>query len=449
MALKLRDYQEQAVDFLYERDHAMILAPVGAGKTAITLTAMQELVRDRHAKRWLVLAPKRVCTDVWPVEAPKWAPKLRVALAVGSPAQRRAAFESDAHVVVTNYDNLQSLPAKLAFDGLIADELTRLKNPSGKRFKALMDQIDMFRFRWGLTGSFTSNGLEDVFGQCKIIDEKLLGRSKGAFLQKYFVLLNRDFGEWRPRRGALEQIMTAIRPATFVLEPGAYADKLPPLHVVEMRCDMDDMKPYNDMKRRFVLEMGKTEITAPSAAAVTTKLQQLAGGFIYESLRVASERPGHFDTKQTAHWLSHHKFEMLDEILEGNQHADTIVIYNFKEELAELHRRYPHAKTLDEPDAVQKWNDGKISMLLLHPKSAGHGLNLQYNKNGNKIIFLSLPWSLELFEQTVGRLHRGGQTQDVWCYVVMCNKTIDERIWTALHDKRAVSDIALEELKSA
>ena len=439
----------------------MILAPVGAGKTAITITALDELWRSGHLDRVLVFAPKRVCTDVWPTEIKKWSRFLSATIAVGTPAQRVAALappaETGANVVIMNYENIQWFAdktdgrdlTKIGFNVVVFDELTRLKNPSGQRFKALEKLIAPIPIRWGLTGSFTSNGLEDVFGQCKIIDEKLLGRSKGAFLQKYFVLLNRDFGEWRPRRGALEQIMTAIRPATFVLEPGAYADKLPPLHVVEMRCDMDDMKPYNDMKRRFVLEMGKTEITAPSAAAVTTKLQQLAGGFIYESLRVASERPGHFDTKQTAHWLSHHKFEMLDEILEGNQHADTIVIYNFKEELAELRRRYPHAKTLDEPDAVQKWNNGKIPMLLLHPKSAGHGLNLQYNKNGNKIVFLSLPWSLELFEQTVGRLHRGGQTQDVWCYVVMCNKTIDERIWTALHDKRAVSDIALEELKSA
>jgi SNF2 family DNA or RNA helicase len=216
-----------------------------------------------------------------------------------------------------------------------------------------------------------------------------------------------------------------------------------------MRCDMDDLRPYNDMKRKFVLEMGKTEIAAPSAAAVTMKLQQLAAGFIYDTVRTASDRPGKFDTAQTAHWLSSHKFDLLEDILEGNQGADTIVIYNFKEELAELRRRYPYAQTLDDPDAVKRWNDGKIRLLLLHPKSAGHGLNLQYNPNGNKIIFLSLPWSLELYEQTVGRLHRGGQTQDVWCYVLLCNKTVDERIWTALHDKRSVSDIALEELKSA
>jgi len=424
----------------------MILAPVGAGKTAITLRAMSDMIRDGHARRWLVLAPKRVCRDVWPVEVPKWTPHLTVALALGTPAQRRAALASGADIVVSSYDNIQTLPP-LNFDGLVCDELTRLKNPSGKRFKALEKLLDGVNIRWGLTGSFTSNGLEDVFGQCKIIDQNLLGRSKGAFLQKYFVCINRDFGEWQPRRGALEQVMTAIRPATHVVEPGDYADQLPPVVVTELRCQMDDLKPYNDMKRKFVLELGQAEITAPSAAAVTNKLQQLACGFIYESETVASQTPGKFATTKTAHWLSTHKFDRLDELLEENQHADTVVVYNFKEELAELRRRYPYAQTLDDPDAVARWNAGKIRMLLLHPMSAGHGLNLQYNPNGNKIVFLSLPWSLELYEQTLGRLHRGGQAQTVWCYVLICDKTIDERIWQSLKDKRAVSDVALEELR--
>lgn len=408
---------------------------------------MRDMIRDGHTRRWLVLAPKRVCTDVWPIEAPKWAPELTLALAVGTPTQRRAAFDSNANVIVTNYDNIQSLPP-LYVDGVVFDELTRLKNPSGKRFKALDALIEKVRFRWGLTGSFTSNGLEDVFGQCKIVDSMLLGRTKGAFLQKYFVCVNRDFGEWQPRRGALEQVMAAIKPATFVLEPGEYADKLPPLHTVEMRCDLTDPKPYNDMKRKFVLELAGAEIAAPSAAAVTMKLQQLAAGFIYDSASTASDTPGRFHVKKTAHWISTEKFDLLDDILTENQGADTIVVYNFQEELAELRRRYPHARTLDEPNAVARWNEGKTRLLLLHPKSAGHGLNLQLNRNGNKIIFLSLPWSLELYEQTVGRLHRGGQTQDVWCYVLICNKTIDERVWQALHDKRSISDIALDELKN-
>ena len=423
----LRPYQHEAADFLFSRDRAMILAPVGAGKTAITLTAMSDMSARGHCDRWLVLAPKRVCLSVWPVETKKWAEHMKLAVAVGTPAQRKAAFESDADIVVTNYDNIPSIDPK-NFDGIVFDELTRLKNPSGKRFKYLLKILDQFQIRWGLTGSFTSNGLEDVFGQCKVVDQSLLGRSKGAFLQQYFYCINREYSQWEPVPGALPKIMEAIKPATYVLEPGEYKDKLPPLHVVEMRCDMDLM-PYETLKKEFVLELGQT-ITAPTAAVVTQKLQQLAGGFVYG--------------EAGPEWLSGHKFDMLDDILEENQHANTIVVYNYKEELAELKRRF-NVATIDEPNAIDRWNEGKIQLLAIHPKSAGHGLNLQLG--GNKIIFLSLPWSLELYEQTIGRLHRSGQTRDVWCYVIICNKTIDERIFAALHDKRTLAEIALEELK--
>ena len=440
--MKLRPYQDEAADFLYERNRAMILAPVGAGKTAITLTAMQDMLGNGVVKRFLVLAPKRVCTDVWPVEQPKWAPNVPVAVAVGTPGQRRAALASKAQIVVSNYDNIQWLAEQaLDFDGIVFDELTRLKNPSGTRFKSLLKIIDPMVVRWGLTGSFTSNGLEDVFGQCKIVDQSLLGRSKGAFTQQYFVLINKEFGEWAPRVGALANVMTRIKPATYVLDAGEYADKLPPLHVIEVRCDLDDRKPYEKMKADFQA-LG---ITAINAGVVTGKLQQMASGFVYDTRKTASDMPGKFIVTQTPVWFSSHKFDRLEELINENQRANTIIAYTYQEELAELKRRYPHAQTLDDKDAIQRWNEGKIELLLVHPKSAGHGLNLQFG--GCKIIFLSLPWSLELYEQTVGRLHRSGQKHDVWCYVMLTNKTIDEKIWGALHDKRAVSDIAMEELK--
>ena len=440
--MKLRPYQETAADFLYEHDRAMILAPVGAGKTAITLTAMRDMVKDGIVARWLVIAPKRVCTDVWPVEAPKWAPELKVAVAVGTPKQRQAALESNANVVVTNYDNLQWLAQQNlgTFAGIVFDELTKLKNPSGTRFKALAKVIDL-PVRWGLTGSFTSNGLEDVFGQCKIVDESLLGRSKGAFMQQYFVLVNKDFGEWAPRASSLPLIMERLKPATFVLDAGEYADKLPPCHHVEMRCKFSDREPYEKMKSDFVA-LG---VTALNAAVVTGKLQQMASGFLYDTQVTASETYGKFDTVQTPIWFSDHKFDLLNDLLEENQHANTIIAYNYKEELAELKRRYKHAVTLDDDNAIERWNAGKVELLLVHPKSAGHGLNLQHG--GCRMVFVSLPWSLELFEQTVGRLHRSGQRHDVWVYVLMTEKSVDEKIWAALHDKRAISEIAMEELK--
>lgn len=240
--------------------------------------------------------------------------------------------------------------------------------------------------------------------------------------------------------------MARIKPATFLLEPGQYVDTLPPLHVVPMRCDLPDREPYEKMKRDFLFDFPDARVVAANAGVVTAKLQQMASGFVYSSDSSADPaRPGKFTVTKTPVWFSSHKFDLLDEVLEGNQRASTIVAYTYVEELAELRRRYPHGVTIDEPQAIERWNANKVELLFIHPKSAGHGLNLQHG--GCRMVFLSLPWSLEEYEQTVGRLHRSGQAHDVWVYILLTNKTVDERIWGALQDKRAVSDIALEELK--
>jgi SNF2 family DNA or RNA helicase len=388
----------------------------------ITLTAMREMLREGHATRFLVLAPKRVAEFVWEEERRKWAPEVTMAVAVGTAKQRAAALRADVQVVVTNYENLPTG----GFDAVVFDELTRLKNPSGQRFKALEKFLKPINIRWGLTGSFTSNGLEDVFGQCKIVNTALLGRTKGAFQQQYFYLVNKEFNEWSPRPGALEQVMERIKPATFLLE--SYT--LPALNVVEVRCQMD-MAQYKQMKKDMVLEFPDARAIAVNAGVVTGKLQQMASGFIY--------------TGDQTQWMSSHKFDALDDLLSENQHANTLIAYNFKAELAELKRRYPKAQTLDDAGAIERWNKGQIELLLVHPKSAGHGLNLQHG--GCKIVFLSLPWSLELYEQTIGRLHRSGQAHPVWVYLMITDKTVDEKIWKALKDKRTLSDIAIEELK--
>ena len=445
----LRPYQDEAADFLYSRDRAMILAPVGSGKTAITLTAMQAMIQDGHVKRFLVLAPKRVCTDVWRQEGLKWASNIFIEIAIGTAKNRIAAFNCAANVIVTNYDNLLWLcrerPDLLqGFDGIVFDELTRLKNPSGSRFKALFKVIDLFKIRWGLTGSFTSNGLEDVFGQCKVVDQSLLGRSKNAFLQQYFVLMNRDYGEWAARPDSLPKIMKTIKPATYLLDAGDYADLMPPLHMVEIKCQMD-MEHYNTMKKDLVVAFPSATAVATNLAVVTGKLQQMSSGFVYHSTTTPSKSPGKFNTSTQSIWFSSHKFDRLEELLAENQRDCTMIFYMYKEELEELKRRYPHAQTLDDPNAVERWNTGQIELLLAHPKSAGHGLNLQHH--GNKIVFLSLPWSLEYFEQAIGRIHRSGQKREVWCYILMTENTIDERIYSVLQEKCTISEIAIAELR--
>jgi SNF2 family DNA or RNA helicase len=429
--MKLRPYQDEAADFLFANDRAMILAWVGAGKTATALTAMKAMLDEGHAKRFLVLAPLRVAQSVWPTEAALWAPGLEIAVAVGSPAQRARALASGAPVVVTNYDNLLWLSEqKLDFDAVVFDELTRLKNPSGKRFKALHKVIEPMQVRWGLTGSFTSNGLEDVFGQCKIVDQTMLGRSKGAFLQQYFHCINRDFGDYAPLPGALDAVMQRIRPWTYVLESHEYRDTLPPLHTLPIKLQMP-MEPYKTLKREMALIYPNAEVIAANAAAVTSKLQQMSAGFVYDTAR------------QTV-WLSDHKLDAVADLHAENQRAPMLVWYQFKAELAGLQARFPRLQTLVNDDSIARWNAGQIEMLAVHPASAGHGLNLQ---GQSRMVWMSLPWSLELYEQAVGRLHRGGQRHDVLNYVLMTEGTVDETIWKALHEKREVSDMALEALK--
>lgn len=446
---KLREYQELGADFLYETDRALILAKVGAGKTALAMTAMWAMVTDGYVKRWLVLAPKRVATDVWPVERNLWMPGATLQVAVGKPAKRHTALmNKKADVVVATYDNIQSMTeAEISgFDGIVFDELTKLKNPSGKRFKALMALLEgRINFRWGLTGSFTSNGLEDTFGQCRAVSKEILGEYKTHFLKEYFVLVNRDFGIWAPKGSSLEKVMARIKPYTFTLENADYADSLPPLNIVQAHVKAD-LTWYNELKKKYVVNIEGRQVSATSAGTLAMKLIQMAGGFIYPSSNFSVETEAyHAPGGADAIWMSRHKYERLDEILDENQHAPTIVVYNFQAELEELKRRYPNLQTIDKPNVVERWNKGSVELLAIHPKSAGHGLNLQYG--GGQMVFLSLPWSFELYEQTIGRLHRSGQKSPVWVYLLMTEKTKDREVFEALADKRDYSVNAEEELK--
>jgi SNF2 family DNA or RNA helicase len=448
--MKLRESQELAADHIYEHDRSLILAKVGSGKTATCLTAMDALHRDGIVKRWLVLAPKRVCLEVWPQEADKWGfTAMSPAVCVGAPAERERALKSYASVVVCNYDNIQWLAKQpLNFDGVVFDELTRLKNPSGERYKALLEVIEPMRVRVGLTGSFTSNGLEDVFGQVRIVDQAILGRSKGAFMQTYFIMMNPEFQEWVPRPGALGRVMEKLKPITYLMDNETYTASLPSLRYVEQRVDLADRQPYIKMKRDLALEFPDAKVIAANSGVVTSKLQQLAGGFVYQSDKQPDpDRPGKWITTQTPHRVGTDKLDLLEDLLEENQHENTLVWYWYKEELDMLRERFPEAETLDAPKALERWNAGKIPLLLAHPMSAGHGINAQFG--GSSMVFYSLPWSLELFEQAIGRLHRSGQTREVFVYLLLANKTIDEQIWAALRDKKDLSDIAIEALKSS
>ena len=447
----LRPSQELAADFAFERDRSILLGRVGSGKTATALQAMQAFKDQELVKRWLVVAPKRVCEHVWPQEAKTWS-ALTVNVGIGTPAQRKAAFTNPSDIVVINYDNLQWLAEKFPdlsrwFDGVVFDELTRLKNPSGKRFKAFLSVAEGINIRIGLTGSFTSNGLEDVFGQVRIIDQAILGRSKGAFLQQYFWCANPQYQEFVPRPMALQNIMRRLKPVAYLMDNETYVNSLPPLHIVPVDCEFNDPEPYRRMRNDMVLSVDREQITAINAAVLTQKLLQLAGGFCYQTATDATDEPGKFVTTTTPHWFDSHKCDALDDLLEENHHANTLVFYNYKEELAELRRRYPHAVSIDEPDAINRWNAGSIQILMAHPASAGHGLNLQHG--GSQMVFTSLPWSLELYEQAIGRLHRSGQSQPVYVYCLLTVGTVDHKVFSALENKEALSSLAIDLLKNS
>jgi hypothetical protein len=250
-----------------------------------------------------------------------------------------------------------------------------------------------------------------------------------VFLQQYFYCLCREHNDWAAKPGALEQVMARIKPFTFVVEAHEYKDSLPPLYTVNVPVTMD-LKPYRKLARDLVLEYGGQTIAAGDAAVVTGKLQQLASGFLY--------------TETAPLWVSSHKFDRLQELLDEAQHPCSIICYNFKEELAELKRRFK-VTTLDDKDAVARWNRGEVPLLAVHPKSAGHGLNLQHG--GHTMIWLSMPWSLELYEQTIGRIHRSGQKHAVQVYVIQTAGTVEVRQMNVLEGKRTLSELAQEELR--
>jgi superfamily II DNA or RNA helicase len=423
--MKLRDYQQAGMDFMISHPYALMLAPVGAGKTAIAIRAMRATRLS-----FLVLAPKRVALETWPTEIKKWAPELDYQVLTDVPKKSRTI---KARIVIAHYEMIPWLTEHMTPpEGVMFDELTRLKNSQGVRFKDALKLTKNAKIRWGLTGSFTSNGLEDVFGQCRIISPNILGTHKTHFLKDFFVPNPYVRHVWTPKPDALIRIMSKAKPYSFFLEHTEYALSLPPINIVDVSLCMN-MVRYNVMRHDMCQQIDTNDVTAGSAVALAAKLQQLASGFVYD------------DTGKT-HWLSNHKLDAARDIIEQNGRSPTIIFYWFKAELTYLLTTFTNAETIDSDDAVGRWNRGQIQLLLLHPSSAGHGLNLQYG--GYMAIFFSLPWSHELYEQSIGRLHRGGQSQAVWVYRLLTNNTIDSRLAEALTKKKNLATLAMNELKS-
>jgi len=433
LARVLRSYQQRAVTYLYESDVAFLIAPLGAGKGAAALTALAELIRDKHRRHALVVAPKLVATTVWPAEITSWPhlAHLRAAVLDGAPESRRAllATAHEREMTVIGVDLVPWLVAELAafaddhplFDILIVDETSRFKDPNGKRARALAKIAGRFWTRWGLTGTPRPNSSRDLFMPAAIItDGALWGRAFVPWQKRYF--WSRDpFGwEWAALPGAEEKIAADFGTVAMTVADEDMPD-LPPLNVVVTPLELPDgvMATYRGMARGLFATIEGRSIEAASPLIATGKLAQLANGFLYDA---------DADDPVNVHSL---KIDWLRELVESLGGEPLLIAYEFVEDLRAIRRAFGEVPALGGPTSAHEaarliaaWNTGKLPLLAFHPASAGHGLNLQHG--GSRMAWLSPSWSAELTEQAIARVYRPGQTRHVTIHVCVATGTVDE-----------------------
>jgi SNF2-related domain len=429
----LRSYQQRSATYLYERDAAFLVAPLGAGKGAAALMALADLIRDGERRHALVIAPKLVATTVWPLEVTLWAhlAHLRVAVLNGTPECRREllATAPAREVTAIGVDLVPWLVGELAgladdhplLDVLIIDETSRLKDPSGKRARALLKIAGRFRTRWGLTGTPRPNSSMDLFMPAAIItDGALWGRAFVPWQKRHFRPRDPFGREWVALPGAEAKIAAAFGTVAMTVADADMPD-LPPLNIVETHLQLPDavMTSYRAMARElFATAEGRT-IEAASPLIATGKLAQIANGFLYG------------EGNDDAVFVHDLKIEWLKELVESLDGEPLLIAYEFVEDLRTIRRAFGEVPALGGPTSAHEascliaaWNAGKLPLLAFHPASAGHGLNLQHG--GSRMAWLSPSWSAELTEQAIARIYRPGQTRHVTIHVCVATRTVDE-----------------------
>jgi SNF2-related domain len=430
----LRSYQQRAATYLYERDAAFLVAPLGAGKGAAALTAVAELIRDGERRHALVIAPKLVATTVWPLEVALWPhlTHLRVDVLNGTPARRREllAAAPAREVTAIGVDLVPWLIGELAaladdhplFDVLIIDETSRLKDPSGKRARALLKVAGRFRTRWGLTGTPRPNSSQDLFMPAAIITNGALwGRAFMPWQKQHFRPCDFFGREWAALPGAETKIATEFGTVAMTVADEDMPD-LPPLNVVETPLKLPDdvMVRYRMMARELFTMADGRLIEAASPIIATGKLAQMANGFLYGAGN---------DDVVFVHDL---KIEWLRELVEILAGEPLLIAYEFIEDLRTIRRALGEVPVLGGPTTsaaesarlVAAWNAGSLPLLAFHPAAAGHGINLQFG--GSRMAWLSPSWSAELTEQAIARIYRPGQTRHVTIHVCIATRTVDE-----------------------
>ena len=440
------DYQKRAVSFIREHEAAGLFLEMGLGKTVITLTAIDELMNDSfEVSRVLVIAPLRVAEDTWSRESNKWdhLKHLKISKILGSAADRIRALKAQADIYVINRENvvwlveyLEENRMKWPFDMVVIDELSSFKNNQAKRFKALRRMRPAIDRIVGLTGTPAANSLMDLWAEMYLLDRgERLGRTLTAYRGNWF---RPGYGngyvtyKWEPRRGALEAITKRIADITVSMKAEDYVtlpDKVE--STIEVSLDEKGLKAYKEMEKESLIELEGEEIAALDAAAVMSKLLQMANGFIYDE----AHNPRH---------IHEAKLDALGEILEAAE-SPVLVYYNFQADKDAILSRFHEAKLLENDSTIEEWNKGKIKILLAHPASAGYGLNLQ--DGGHIMAWYGLPWSLEQYLQAVARLQRQGQKYPVMVYHLIAKGTVDEQVVASLSKKDMTQSALISILK--
>jgi len=398
-------YQTFATEFIESNAISAILIACGLGKTIITLTAVLNLLFDSfQVRKVLVIAPLRVARDTWPAELGKWdhLELLKASVAVGSTSERLAALERKADLYIINRENVQWLIEETTlpfdFDMVVIDELSSFKNHKSKRFRALMKRRPAISRSVGLTGTPASNGLIDLWAQFKLLDKGVrLGRFIGAYRDAYFKADKRSgqiVFSYKPAPDAEEKIYKAIEDITISMKAQDHI-RMPELVTNEYRVSLSDEErsAYEKLRKELVLDASGGQVTAANAASLSGKLLQLANGAVYTD-------------KGTTIAVHDRKLEALEDLIEAANGQSVLVAYWFKHDLARITGRLQKLgvsfSTLDSSESLSRWNKGELQAGLIHPASAGHGLNLQ--GGGSFLIWFGLTWSLELYQQTVARL---------------------------------------------
>lgn len=437
MQYKPHDYQQYAINYILEHPIAAVILGMGLGKTSITLTAIEQLMYDSfEINKVLVVAPLRVARNTWSDEIHKWEhlKHLKYSIVLGTAADRKKALAADADIYVINRENLQWLVEQIGvpfdFDMVVLDELSSFKNWNSKRFKAFMKVRPKVKRVIGLTGTPSSNGLMDLFAEFKCLD---MGERLGRFISQYrvnYFVPDQTNGQivysYRLRKGAEEQIYNKISDITISMKALDHL-KMPELISNEYPVYMseNEVSLYDDMEAEMFLPLRTGEITAANAAALSGKLLQMANGAVYSD-----------DGDEIQ--IHDQKLDALEDLIEAANGKPVMVAYWFKHDLTRIKRRLSERKIsfekLDSEESIRKWNRGELPVALIHPASAGHGLNLQ--SGGNILIWFGLTWSLELYQQTVARLWRQGQSAEtVVVQHIITAGTIDEDVMKALADK--------------